>query len=131
MDSHPAYRIILIPLVSPGESVPNLDSYQSLSEFAIYGQLTNPLIFPELTTYEKLLGLPSSRKQFRELSSIVAPARQDLCMMNDPTLLHLVEGIRLSAVRLIVVQIRLISDQRKSGLPRTVCQLALARTFGV
>ena len=36
-------------------------------------------------------------------------------MMNDPTLIHLVEGIRLSVVRLVIIQIRLISNQRESG----------------
>jgi len=65
----------------------------------------------QLHACQDLLTLPGSRKQFGELGGIVGPARQDLCVMNDPVLVHLVEGIRLSVVRLVVVQICLISNQ--------------------
>jgi hypothetical protein len=40
--------------------------------------------------------------------------------MNNPALTHLVEGIRLSVVCLIVIQIRLASIQRESGHPYIV-----------
>ena len=48
----------------------------------------------ENRTHRELVSLPSSRKELRELSGIVDPARKHLCVMNDSTLLHLVKGIR-------------------------------------
>ena len=106
------------PAVTPTDSKWAICDFRR-SVMGIFRQLTASRMAEGLIIGE-LLSLPSSRQQLRELSSIVGPASKDLCVMNDPTFVHLVEGIRRSVVRLVEIHVLLIRYQRESGYAHLV-----------